>query len=72
MTGRGIFITGTDTAVGKTVVACALARSLRAAKARQSVGYTLVVWPQSVETMRCSAPIFLTSAAAAALCAGVL
>jgi len=30
MSGRGIFITGTDTEVGKTVVACALARSFRA------------------------------------------
>ena len=37
MTGRGIFITGTDTAVGKTVVACALARSLRAEGARVAV-----------------------------------
>src|SRR6202171_2105313 len=30
MTGRGIFVTGTDTAVGKTVVACGLARAFRA------------------------------------------
>src|SRR6202158_616838 len=30
MTGRGIFVTGTDTAVGKTVVACGLARGFRA------------------------------------------
>jgi len=30
MSGRGIFITGTDTGVGKTVVACALARAFRA------------------------------------------
>jgi dethiobiotin synthetase len=30
MTARGVFITGTDTAVGKTVVACALVRGLRA------------------------------------------
>ena len=37
MTGRGIFITGTDTAVGKTVVACALARGLRAHGARVAV-----------------------------------
>src|SRR5256886_1695052 len=37
MTGRGIFITGTDTAVGKTVVACAPARSLRAQRARVAV-----------------------------------
>ena len=49
-----------------------LARSPRAASTRQSVGYTFVIWPQSVETMMCSAPIFLTSAAAAALCARVL
>jgi len=27
---RGIFVTGTDTGVGKTVVACALVRALRA------------------------------------------
>ncbi len=30
MSARGIFITGTDTGVGKTVVACALVRGLRA------------------------------------------
>lgn len=30
MSARGIFITGTDTEVGKTVVACALVRGLRA------------------------------------------
>lgn len=29
-TGRGLFVTGTDTGVGKTVVACALVRGLRA------------------------------------------
>jgi dethiobiotin synthetase len=28
--GRGVFVTGTDTGVGKTVVACALLRGLRA------------------------------------------
>jgi dethiobiotin synthetase len=37
MTGRGIFITGTDTAVGKTVVACGLARGFRAQGARVAV-----------------------------------
>ncbi|HEY0767283.1 MAG TPA: dethiobiotin synthase [Steroidobacteraceae bacterium] len=37
MTGRGIFVTGTDTAVGKTVVACALVRGLRAHGARVAV-----------------------------------
>ncbi len=30
MSARGIFVTGTDTGVGKTVVACALVRGLRA------------------------------------------
>jgi len=30
MSARGVFITGTDTSVGKTVVACALVRALRA------------------------------------------
>jgi dethiobiotin synthetase len=30
MTHAGLFVTGTDTGVGKTVVACALARALRA------------------------------------------
>ncbi len=30
MTARGLFVTGTDTGVGKTVVTCALARALRA------------------------------------------
>ena len=29
MSGRGVFVTGTDTGVGKTVVACALIRGLR-------------------------------------------
>jgi dethiobiotin synthetase len=37
MTGRGIFVTGTDTAVGKTVVACGLARGFRALGARVAV-----------------------------------
>ncbi len=37
MTGRGIFVTGTDTAVGKTVVACGLARGFRAHGARVAV-----------------------------------
>ena len=37
MTARGIFITGTDTGVGKTVVACGLVRALRQAGARVSV-----------------------------------
>ena len=37
MRGRGIFITGTDTGVGKTVVACALVRALRAQGARVAV-----------------------------------
>jgi dethiobiotin synthetase len=31
VTQAGVFVTGTDTGVGKTVVACALARALRAA-----------------------------------------
>jgi dethiobiotin synthetase len=30
MTARGVFVTGTDSGVGKTVVACALVRGLRA------------------------------------------
>jgi dethiobiotin synthetase len=30
MGGHGLFVTGTDTGVGKTVVACALVRALRA------------------------------------------
>src|SRR5262245_42420004 len=30
MAARGVFVTGTDTGVGKTVVACALVRALRA------------------------------------------
>lgn len=34
---RGIFVTGTDTDVGKTVVACALVRGLRALGARVAV-----------------------------------
>jgi dethiobiotin synthetase len=37
MSARGIFVTGTDTGVGKTVVACALVRGLREAGARVAV-----------------------------------
>ena len=37
MSARGVFITGTDTGVGKTVVACALVRALRALGARVAV-----------------------------------
>jgi dethiobiotin synthetase len=37
MSTRGIFITGTDTGVGKTVVACALVRGLRDGGARVAV-----------------------------------
>ena len=37
MSERGVFITGTDTGVGKTVVACALVRALRAAGNRVAV-----------------------------------
>jgi dethiobiotin synthetase len=34
---RGVFVTGTDTGVGKTVIACALVRGLRAAGRRVAV-----------------------------------
>ncbi len=37
MSPRGIFVTGTDTGVGKTIVACALVRSLRARDLRVGV-----------------------------------
>jgi len=37
MSARGVFITGTDTGVGKTVVACALVRALRELGARVAV-----------------------------------
>ncbi|HTD11901.1 MAG TPA: dethiobiotin synthase [Steroidobacteraceae bacterium] len=37
MTARGIFITGTDTEVGKTVVACALTRGFKALGLRVAV-----------------------------------
>ena len=37
MSGRGLFITGTDTGVGKTLVACALVRALRDQGARVAV-----------------------------------
>jgi len=37
MTARGIFVTGTDTGVGKTVVACGLVRALRKSGVRVSV-----------------------------------
>ena len=37
MSGHGIFVTGTDTGVGKTVVACALVRAFRAEGARVAV-----------------------------------
>jgi dethiobiotin synthetase len=37
MSAHGIFVTGTDTGVGKTVIACALVRGLREAGARVAV-----------------------------------
>jgi dethiobiotin synthetase len=37
MSSRGVFITGTDTGVGKTLIACALTRALRQAGRRVSV-----------------------------------
>jgi dethiobiotin synthetase len=37
MSGRGIFVTGTDTGVGKTVIACALVRALRESGRRVGV-----------------------------------
>jgi dethiobiotin synthetase len=37
MSARGIFITGTDTGVGKTVIACALVRALKASGSRVAV-----------------------------------
>jgi dethiobiotin synthetase len=37
VSARGLFVTGTDTGVGKTVVACALVRGLRAQGARVAV-----------------------------------
>jgi dethiobiotin synthetase len=37
MSTRGIFVTGTDTGVGKTVIACALVRALRDEGARVAV-----------------------------------
>jgi dethiobiotin synthetase len=37
VTARGLFITGTDTGIGKTVVACALVRALAATGARVAV-----------------------------------
>jgi dethiobiotin synthetase len=37
MSARGLFVTGTDTGVGKTVVACALVRALRASGSRVAV-----------------------------------
>jgi dethiobiotin synthetase len=37
MRGGGIFVTGTDTGVGKTVIACALVRALRQLGARVAV-----------------------------------
>jgi dethiobiotin synthetase len=37
MSTRGIFVTGTDTGVGKTVIACALVRALRVEGARVGV-----------------------------------
>lgn len=37
MSARGVFVTGTDTGVGKTVVACALVRALRAQGLRVAV-----------------------------------
>lgn len=37
MTARGLFVTGTDTGVGKTLIACALVRALTAAGLRVAV-----------------------------------
>jgi dethiobiotin synthetase len=37
MSARGLFVTGTDTGVGKTVIACALVRALRDEGARVAV-----------------------------------
>lgn len=37
MSGRGLFVTGTDTGVGKTVIACALARAFAARGERVAV-----------------------------------
>jgi dethiobiotin synthetase len=37
VSGHGVFITGTDTGVGKTLVACALVRALRSQGARVAV-----------------------------------
>jgi dethiobiotin synthetase len=37
MSARGIFVTGTDTEVGKTVIACALVRALRESGSRVAV-----------------------------------
>lgn len=37
MSGRGLFVTGTDTGVGKTIVACALVRGFKALGARVAV-----------------------------------
>jgi dethiobiotin synthetase len=37
MSARGVFVTGTDTGVGKTVIACALVRALREEGARVAV-----------------------------------
>jgi dethiobiotin synthetase len=37
MSSRGVFVTGTDTGVGKTVIACALVRALREQGARVAV-----------------------------------
>jgi dethiobiotin synthetase len=37
MSFRGVFVTGTDTGVGKTLIACALVRALRAARRRVTV-----------------------------------
>jgi dethiobiotin synthetase len=48
VSARGVFITGTDTGVGKTVVACALVRALRARGAR--VGVMKPVASGAVET----------------------
>jgi dethiobiotin synthetase len=58
---RGVFVTGTGTEVGKTVVAAVLARAARAAGARVSVFKPAVSglddYPQRPETWDCAAEL---------------
>jgi dethiobiotin synthetase len=66
MSARGIFVTGTDTSVGKTLVACALVRGLASTGARVAV-----MKPVASGAERTAAGLRNADAAALRACANV-